>query len=55
MEQPEQSVAPQTSTEDVVDWPNKTPVVDGIEPTAETSQDPEFIVDEDNEDLEMEV
>lgn len=35
-------------------WPNQTPVVDGVVPTEEVSQDPDLLENEEDTDLEME-
>jgi len=48
-------VAEDTPPPDVtVLWPNQKPVVDGVVPDEEISQDPDLFKDEDDLDLEME-
>ena len=53
MDQPNQEVA-DIPKEDAERWPNQQPIVDGVEPMAEISQD-EYFIQDDDDDLEMEV
>lgn len=44
----------ETTTNPHLPWPNQQPVVDGVTPTEEVSQDSGLFDNEDDEDLEME-